>query len=68
VMATPGTAGFHPGRSDQASGCGERPRTRRVGALLATLFTYDGKGIGFTPDGLFFGDADPPAFAIAKPR
>ena len=37
------------------------------GALLATLFTYDGKGIGFTPDGLFFGDADPrAAFAIVR--
>ena len=37
------------------------------GALLATLFTYDGKGIGFTPDGLFFGDADPSAaFAIMR--
>jgi hypothetical protein len=32
VMATPGTAGSHPGRYDQASGCGERPRMRRVGA------------------------------------
>jgi hypothetical protein len=37
------------------------------GALLATLFTRDGKGIGFTPDGLFFGDADPrAAFAIVR--
>jgi WD40 repeat protein len=36
-------------------------------ALLATLFTYDGKGIGFTPEGLFFGDADPRvAFAIVR--
>jgi hypothetical protein len=26
------------------------------GALLATLFTYDGKGLAFTPDGLFVGD------------
>jgi WD40 repeat protein len=38
-----------------------------TGALLATLFTYDDKGIGFTPDGLFFGDADPrAAFAIVR--
>jgi len=37
------------------------------GALLATLFTYERKGIGFTPDGLFFGDADPrDAFAIIR--
>jgi WD40 repeat protein len=37
------------------------------GVLLATLFTYDGKGIGFTPDGLFFGDGDPrAAFAIVR--
>jgi hypothetical protein len=37
------------------------------GALLATLFTYDGRGIGFTPDGLFFGDADPRgALAIVR--
>ena len=26
------------------------------GALLATLFTYDGKGLAFTPDGLFVGE------------
>jgi WD40 repeat protein len=37
------------------------------GALLATLCTYDGEGIGFTPDGLFFGDADPrAAFGIVR--
>src|SRR5271156_675855 len=38
-----------------------------TGARLATLFTQDDKGIGFTPDGLFFGDADPrDAFAIVR--
>jgi WD40 repeat protein len=37
------------------------------GALLATLFACEGKGVGFTPDGLFFGDADPrAAFAIVR--
>jgi hypothetical protein len=37
------------------------------GALLATLFAYDGKGLAYTPDGLFFGDADPrAALAIVR--
>jgi WD40 repeat protein len=35
------------------------------GACLAALATFDGKPFGFTPAGLFFGEADPrDAFAI----
>ena len=29
------------------------------GGLLATFFTSGGKGVAFTPDGLFVTDADP---------
>jgi hypothetical protein len=37
------------------------------GALLATQFIRDGKGLAFTPDGLFVGDADPrAAFVIVR--
>ena len=37
------------------------------GTLLASLTSRSGKGLAYTPDGLFAGDADPrDAFAIVR--